>query len=102
MAFVNVDLYVVDSTPRANPVSGVVIRVLSQDGKIFFTQVTTDVNGHAGFLLPDNTTYQIRQYKFNVSFTNPQYIVVNPAPAVNSFSLTAVLVSPPVSLDPRL
>lgn len=102
MAYVSVDIYLLDTSPQQNPISGVVCKVYSQDGKMVFTQVTTDDAGHVGFLLPDSTTYQVRFYKFGVSFQNPWYVQIQAAPAVNSFTVSADLVSPPVPSDARL
>ena len=102
MSIVTVDVYVLDTTPMENPVAGVNVRVLSADGTSFITQATTDGTGLASFDLPDSTTYQLRMYAFQVGFQNPQLIVVEPAPAVNSFQVSAQLLSPPVPLDSRL
>lgn len=109
MSFESVDIYVNDTTPSANPVSGVVVKILSQDGTQTFSQVTTDASGHAGFLLPagpTGTTYQLRTYKFAVGFTNPQLFVVMPSPLApgqsNAFDITATLLTPPVATDARL
>jgi hypothetical protein len=109
MSFESVDFFVVDTTPTANPVAGVVVKILSQDGTQVFSQVTTDVNGHAGFLLPAGpagTTYQARFFKFAVSFINPQLFVVNPSPLQpgqsNAFNVVATLITPPVPTDARL
>lgn len=101
MAFQTVDLYVNDTTPQKNPVSGVVVKVLSTDGKLVFGQVATDSSGHAGFLLPDGTTYQARFFKFGVSFTNPQLFTV-PSGQAASFNIPAQLITPPVPTDARL
>jgi hypothetical protein len=97
-----VDVYVLDTTPQQNPVSGVNVRVLSSDGTTFIAQATTNNNGLASFDLPDSTTYQLRMYQFQVGFTNPQLIVVEPAPANNTFQVAAQLLMPPVPLDSRL
>ena len=58
-----VDIYVYDSSPMANPVAGVTLKITSQDGKIFYTQVTTDSSGHAGLLLWLVTTCCHRGYR---------------------------------------
>lgn len=101
MAFQTVDVYVADTTPQKNPVANVTVKVLSQDGTIVFGLTTTDSNGHAGFLLPDGTTYQFRFFKFSVSFINPQLFTV-PSGQPASFNVCAELVCPPVPNDPRL
>lgn len=102
MATVTVDVYVLDTTVMENPVAGVNVRVLSEDGTSVITQATTDSTGLASFDLPDSTTYQLRMYAFQVGFTNPQLIVVEPAPATNEFQVSAQLLAPPVPLDARL
>jgi hypothetical protein len=106
VSFEAVDFYVNDSTPSANPVAGVVVKILSQNGSQVFSQVTTDASGHAGFLLPSGATYQARFYKFAVSFTNPQLFTVYPSPLApgqsNAFTVIATLITPPVPTDARL
>jgi hypothetical protein len=106
MAFQTVDFYINDTTPQKNPVSGVTVKILSTDGTIVYGLTTTDVNGHAGFLLPDSINYQARFFKFSVSFTNPQLFTVYPTPLQpgqsNAFNISAELVPPPVPNDPRL
>lgn len=106
MSFEAVDFYVNDTSPTANPVSGVTVKVTSQDGTLFFSQATTDSGGHAGFMLPSGATYQARFYKFQVGFTNPQFFSVLPSPLTppqtNSFNIPATLLTPPVPLDARL
>lgn len=102
MATVTVDVYVLDTTVMENPVAGVNVRVLSEDGTSVITQATTDSTGLASFDLPDSTTYQLRMYAFQVGFINPQLIVVEPAPATNEFQVSAQLLAPPVPLDARL
>jgi hypothetical protein len=101
VAFQAVDLFISDTTPQHNPVSGVTVKVLSTDGTIVFGLTATDANGHAGFLLPDGATYQVRFFKFSVSFTNPQLITV-PAGQAAAFNIPATLVTPPVPNDIRL
>jgi hypothetical protein len=100
--FVSVDIFVRDTSPQALPVEGVVVRVFNQAGLVGTTQSVTDEAGHVGFLLVDNQTYQLRFFKQNVQFKNPQYIQVLPSPAVNTFDVSAQIFTPPVSLDPRL
>jgi len=102
MAYVPVDVILKDTSPQMDPISGVVCRVYSQDGRLFYTQVATDSQGHVGFLLPDSLTYQLRFFKFGVGFKNPLYIQVVPAPGTNIFDVGAELVTPPVPADARL
>jgi hypothetical protein len=108
MGFESVDIYVKDATPLTNPVPGVTVKILSQDGRTTWTVATSDAQGHVGFLLPSNTTYQLRFFKANYSFTNPQFIQVidipspNPQDLSNAFDATAVGVTPPIPLNARL
>jgi hypothetical protein len=101
MSFESVDVYVLDATPQKNPVPGVTVKVLSQNGVTTWTVATTDSSGHAGFLLPD-ATYQLRFFKPSYTFMNPQYFIVAPPPALNTFDITAIGVSPPVPSNSRL
>ena len=110
MSYESVDVYVLDSTPQQNPLVGVVVKVLSQDGTQTFTTGTTDTAGHVGFMLPSNppdgTVYQLRAYRFGTSFTLPQFITVlsDPLPpgVLNAFNMTGTLVQPPHANDIRL
>ena len=103
MSFESVDVQINDSTPRALPLGGVVVKVLSQDGKILWTVANTDSSGHVGFLLPSGATYQVRFFKASYAFTNPQYLVVNPGGSPpNLFTVLGVGVTPPIPNDARL
>lgn len=101
-----VDFYINDSSPLANPVSGVTVKITSQEGKVFYTQGVTDALGHAGFSLPSGVTYQARFYKFQAGFVQPQLFMVLPSPLTppqtNTFKVTAQVLTPPVPLDARL
>jgi hypothetical protein len=99
-----VDFFLTDTAPAATPLEGVVLRVYSADGKQFYTETLTDAQGHGGFLLDDSVPYQLRLYKYQVSFTNPVlFSVVNPIPpATNVFDLKGTPFVPPVAVDPRL
>lgn len=100
MSYYNVDFFLTDTSPMANPIEGVVLRIYSADGKTFYTETTTDEAGHGGFLLDDSGTYQLRLYKFQVAFKNPWlFSVISPG---NSFDLKGEIVTPPVAVDPRL
>ena len=106
MGFESVDIFVTDSTPQKNFLSGVTVKILSVDGKTTWTLAVTDVNGHVGFLLPSEATYQLRFFKQNYTFTNPQLIDVVDTPNVNNevnqFVIVGTGVAPPVPLDARL
>lgn len=103
MAFDAVDIYVEDTTAQKNPISMVVVKILSANGAIVYGQANTDVNGHVGFLLPsENSPYQARFFKFGVTFPNPLTIEVLDPPGVNTFDVPGTLVPPPVPTDARL
>jgi uncharacterized protein YjdB len=101
MSFEPVDFYVADKTPLASPVESVLIKVYDAAGSIFFTQATTDADGHAGFLL-ETQQYSARFYKAHVEFTQPQLFEVLAAPETNSFNVSADVLVPPIATDPRL
>jgi hypothetical protein len=106
VSFEAVDFFVNDASPSALPVAGVVVKVLSADGKLTYSQASTDSTGHAGFLLPSGVPMQARFYKFGVSFINPQLFTVLPSPLspgqTNGFDVVATLITPPVPTDARL
>jgi hypothetical protein len=103
MSYSAVDLFTLDSSPAQNPIGGVVVRVYSQDGKHIYTQGTSDdVTGHVGFLLPDSMTYELRFYKQQVQFKNPQLIAVVPEPGANVFVANGQVFTPPAATDARL
>lgn len=95
-----VDFYVTDNTPAASPVEGVVLRVYSADGKLFYNETITDADGHGGFLLDDSVGYQLRLYKFQVSFTNPLRFSVTSGE--NVFDVKGTIFTPPSAVDVRL
>jgi hypothetical protein len=100
-----VDFYVKDTTPSANPMAGVIVKITSQNGQLVYSQATTDVDGHVALLLPTGT-YQARFFKFAVGFTNPQFFTVLPSPLQpgqsNIFDIAAIVLTPPIPLDTRL
>lgn len=106
MSFEPVDFFVKDTTSFHAPVAGVTVKVLSADGTLVYAQSTTDLLGHAGFLLPSGVPLQARFYKFQVGFTNPQLFTVLPSPLppgqTNVFDTEATLLTPPMPTDPRL
>lgn len=102
MSFEPVDLTILDDTISQNPVEGAVVRLFDSTGTTPFGQAITDVNGVASFLLPAPATYQARFYKSLVSFTQPQLLDVQVAPATNEFSVSGHVFAPPEAVDPRL
>lgn len=98
-SFVPTDLFVID--PEKNPLEGVMARLMSADGKKVHSQHVSDTAGHIGLLLPAPNTYQIRFYKFSVSF-DPLLIDVKEAPAKNSFNVYGEPFVWPMASDPRL
>jgi hypothetical protein len=102
MGYETIDFYIKDSSPLHKPVSAVLVKVFSEDGRLFHTQAQTDVEGHAGFLLAAGFTYQVRFYKQQVSFTNPLFFEALAPPSPNVFDIPAELVTPPTASDPRL
>ncbi len=100
--YVAVNIYVTDSTAAANPVSGANVVIFSQDGTQMITSAVTDATGLAAFMLASDFTYQVRFYKFQTIFQNPQYIQVQDPPVQNGFTTTCTPFVPPVSTDPRL
>jgi hypothetical protein len=100
MSYENVDITVVDTTPLASPIVGVTIRVLSEDGKLIYGQLTTDALGKASVILPVGV-YQVRPYKFGVTFS-ASLLDVQAHPVVNNFSITGEVFVYPSSKDTRL
>jgi hypothetical protein len=98
MAFENVDIYFKDND--GDPIPGIVVRVYSKDGKTFYTQGSTNVDGLAAFLL-NTQEYQLRFYKQHVGLPNPRYIEVLEGQS-NVFDLLGELITPPSAIDPRL
>lgn len=103
-SYQNVDVYVLTKEAGV-PVPGVLVRVLSEDGTTIYTESETDSRGHVGFLLWTRK-YSLRFFKFQVKFTQPQYIDVlegpGETPALNSFNVYAEVAVPPISNDVRL
>lgn len=98
-SFVPTDLFVVDLDK--NPIEGVVARLMSPDGKRVHGQYSSDVDGHIKILLPAPNTYQVRLYKFGVSF-EAVLIEVKEAPEKNSFNVYGEPFKWPMSSDARL
>lgn len=102
MSYEPVDMYVRDTTPLANPIEGVVVKVLSEGGALTYGMQSTDANGKVSFLLEAPLTYQVRFFKLQASIQNPKYISVLEAPETNVFDVTGEIFATPVSTNPRL
>jgi hypothetical protein len=105
MSYEAVDIYVLSTEVPAAPITGVVVKVYSSSGSLFYTEGLTDAAGKVSFLLP-NDSFSLRFYKFAHSFTQPVYIVVDPTiigqPApMNSFNIYAEVFHRPQATDPR-
>jgi hypothetical protein len=100
MSLESVDIKVVDTTPSATPIENVVVKILSADGTTIYGQLTTGPTGIVSTLLP-NATYQIRCFKFGVSF-QASLIDVVVSPPANKFEVQGEKYVYPSSTDPRL
>lgn len=106
-SYQSVDVVVQDSSPLHDPVEGVLVRVLSSDGRTIYTQGTTDADGRVGFTLYTQV-YSLRFYKFQASFQQPQLIEVlegaggDPPDDPNEFVVYGDVFVPPIANDSRL
>lgn len=104
MSYQNVDVYLKERQTGA-PVEGVLVRVLSEDGNVIYTEASTDSQGRASFLLLVRA-YSLRFYKFQTAIQQPQVIsLAEGAPGVvvqNQYNVYAESVVPPVASDVRL
>lgn len=94
-----VDVIIKNQNVLGDPLEGVVVKVLSEDGLLVFGQSVTDADGRASLLLPE-ATYQLRFYKFAVNF-NPMCIAVVQG-ETNSFNVYGTAQVQPQATDPRL
>lgn len=101
MAYVPVNVKVVDSDPQQTPIAGVTVAVLSIDGRTVLTTAATDGFGVAEFLL-DIGNYQLRFYKQQVNFRRAVAVQVLDTPAINDFVVSGQSFIPPICLDQRL
>lgn len=99
MAWESVDV-VVASSLLETPVSGVLVRFFNVAGTTIYTEATTNAEGRVSVLLPVGT-FSMRFYRFGTQFNQPQYVEVIEG-AVNTFDVTATLLTPPLANDPRL
>ena len=98
-SYQSVDVTVKDNTVAEDPVEGMVVRVFDTSGA-FFSQDTTDSDGHAGFTLWSQD-YDLRFYKHGVQVSQPQRITVSEVVA-NVFDAAATIFVHPVANDARL
>lgn len=99
MSYESVDVFVKDQL--GSPIAGVVVKVFSANGGVFYTQAITDDNGQAAFLL-STQSYSMRLYKFRVTFQQPQMFEVLESPSSNVFDVKGEVFVPPVASDARL
>ncbi len=99
MSIESVDILVVDTALVAAPLSGVTVKILSEDGSAVVAQPVTDSDGLVTQLLPTGI-YQLRFFKFGVTFRS-QLIEVLPA-VVNQFRVRGEVYSYPQSTDTRI
>lgn len=103
-SYQNVDVFVYQKGTN-QPISGMLVRVLSEDGTVIYTEAETDTQGHVGFLLWTRR-YTLRFYKFQMRVTQPQVIDVlegpDGTPVQNQFNAYAEVVVPPLANDARL
>lgn len=99
MSIESVDILVVDTTLAANPLAGVTVKILTEDGTSVVAQPVTDVNGLVTQLLSTGI-YQVRFFKFGVTFTT-QLIEILPA-VVNQFRVRGEVYTYPQSTDTRI
>lgn len=98
MSFEPVDIFVMDQAHEK--LEGVVARVFNQDGSRVYSQHTTDAEGKVSLLLPSGATYQVRMYKFGVSF-EPALLEVKEQ-VKNAFNVHGDVFEWPQATDSRL
>jgi hypothetical protein len=93
----------VEDALSGRPVAGVLVKVLSADGKSVYGEMVTGTDGAAGFLLFGPQRYQVRAFKMANGFNNPTYfdVIVDPA-VTNCFRIKAATITVPSSVDPRM
>jgi hypothetical protein len=105
---VSVDIFVKDTQPVPQPVSGVVVNVYDASTLAFVTSGVTDGAGQAALLLPgdaDGIPYEVRFYKQGVSFQNPMAILVKDPLGVgetNEFDASGQVKTLAEAVDPLL
>lgn len=99
MSYEAVDVYV--KNQFGDGITGVIVKVFSPSGGVFYTQQITDDDGRAGFLL-STQQYSMRFFKFNATFSMPQLFTVLEAPASNVFDVVGETFVLPTASDARL
>jgi len=84
------------------PIGDVVVKVLTKDGRRTVTHATTDSSGTACLLLPAPDSYQLRLFKFGVSFNNPQMLVVGEKVSPSVVHIDGFILKGDESKDSRL
>lgn len=98
-SYQSVDVYVKDDSPAEEAVEGMLVRVFGTSGD-FFTQDTTDADGHVGFTLWSQD-YELRFYKQGAQVSQPQLFTVSETEP-NLFDVSATVFVHPLANDPRL
>ncbi len=101
MGYEPVDVLVRGDEPARPPLAGVVVRIFSADGSYVYGQWETGPDGRVGALLPAPATYEVRFYKFGVSF-RPLLLDVREAPEKNAFEALGAVFVHGQSADRRL
>jgi len=104
VSYENVDVFFKEKNPPQAALVGVIIKVMNQAGTLIYGLGTSDADGKASFLLPHGI-YQLRFFKQQVVFSNPQFIEVLEAPVAplsNQFDVLGESFVPPISTDVRL
>jgi hypothetical protein len=97
-----VTLVVVDDAISPAPLADVLVRIYSEDGDTFITELTTDVDGRVTTDLPEDEVYWVRFFKVGYAFDSRCTINVDSA-LLNSFDAVGHdLTTYPGSTDPNL
>lgn len=99
MSIESVDILVVDTTLAANPLAGVTVKILTEDGTSVVAQPVTDADGLVNQLLPTGT-YQVRFFKFGVTFSRQLIKVLSVGS--NQFRVRGEVYTYPQSTDTRI
>lgn len=96
-----VTFVMVDDALSPQPITGALIRIYSEDGTTFITELTTGVDGRATTDLPEDETYWVRFFKVGYAFDSRATIDADAA-LLNSFDVVGRdLTTYPTSTDPN-